>query len=87
MSERVRIRTRRNSEAEKHIPISQRTISVLQIGELEDQNIREKMSKTAQEWHPTLKTERKGRNIRDIVSRQSGISRLEDHFTDEDEKL
>jgi len=84
MSERVRIRSKRNSEAEKQIPMSQRTISDLRITELEDENIRAKVSKTAQEWYPTLKSESKGRKVRDILSRQSGISRLEDHFNDKD---
>jgi len=34
MSEKVRIRSRRNSEAQRQIPLTQRTISDMKIGEL-----------------------------------------------------
>lgn len=34
MSERVRIRSRRNSEAQRRIPLTQRAISELKVGEL-----------------------------------------------------
>jgi hypothetical protein len=55
MSERVRIRARRNSEAQKQVPLTQRTISELKIGELEGQNIKSKMANTTKEWYPSLK--------------------------------
>jgi hypothetical protein len=34
MSERVRIRTRRNKEAQSQLPLTQRTLSEIKVGEL-----------------------------------------------------
>jgi hypothetical protein len=76
MSERVRIRTRRNKEAEKQVPLTQRTISEIRVGEIENQNIRTKMSQTTQEWYPALKGDRERKITRDLSFRQPRVGNL-----------
>ena len=51
MSERVRVRSRRNAEAERQTPITQRTISEIRGG-VEEEIVWDRMSKTTKEWWP-----------------------------------
>jgi hypothetical protein len=74
MSEKLRIRARRNKEAERRTPLRQRAISELKpAGSYERDNVISTMSKTTQEWHCASK-ERRGREL----SMRGNIGRVDE---------
>jgi hypothetical protein len=50
MSEKVRIRQRRNNLAERQAPLTARKIYTPQIGQLDAEIVMQKMTKTTNEW-------------------------------------
>jgi hypothetical protein len=61
MSERVRIRSRRNQEASKQAPLSQRKLSDTSASLFEVESVRSKMIQTTKEWYKGLRKDKKGR--------------------------
>lgn len=62
MSEKVRIRSRRNQQAIRQIPVSQKKISNISVSDLEINDIKMKMNQTTKSWYKSLKKDKIGKD-------------------------
>ena len=74
MSEKVRIRSRRNQEAKRQIPLSQRKLEDTEASLLDIETIKSKMIQTTTDWH---KGGKKSKVSREMSLREPVLAKLE----------
>lgn len=77
MAEKVRIRNRRNKEAQKRAPLTQRTLSESKYTTDERKDVESKMAATVQAWHTGGS---KSNYRRELSLRGGSLAKIEDDF-------